>query len=166
MAGKLPVANPSFRFRERISSITRRWRALAGSGLRPPASERDHVTNFLEFLEDRRVLFTPYFMEYPSHVIESVRQIEAEASAVLSALPTASPASPSIARLRLACSAFLGRAEITEARMSGAAISGGTLFFAVVALRKALATEAAMLAADFALDLPYELALLSRADQS
>jgi hypothetical protein len=133
--------------------------------LRSPPSERDHVGNFLDFLEDRRVLFTPYFMEYPVHVIESVRQIEAEASAAFSALPPASPASASIARLRAACGDFLGRAEITHARTAGTAISGGALFFAVVALRKSLAAEAASLAAEFALDLPHELALLARADQ-
>lgn len=156
------MANPSFRFGERVSSIMRRWREVAGRSLRAPASERDHVGNFLDFLEDRRALFTPYFMEYPAHVIESVRQIEAEASAAFSELPPASPASASIARLRAACGDFLGRAEIIQA---GTAISGGALFFAVVALRQSLAAEAASLAAEFALDLPHELAQLARADQ-
>ena len=129
--------------------------------LRPPATERDHVGNFLDFLEGRRVLYTPYFLEYPAHVVDSVLQIEAAAGSALSVLPQASPAFAPIERVRVACRAFLGRAEITHARTARAGIPGDILFFAVVALRKTLATEAAALADDFALDLPHELTLIS-----
>jgi len=160
------VAEPPCRFREGFGSIARWWRLLTG-GSRQPATERDHVRNFIDFLEDRRVLYTPYFLEYPAHVVDSVQQIETEASTALSVISPASKASVPIRRVRRACSVFLGRPEIMHARNSGAAIPGRILFFAVVALRETLATEVAALADDFALDLPPELALIScRADQS
>jgi hypothetical protein len=154
------VAEPPFRFREGFGSIARWWRLLTG-GWRQPATERDHVSNFIDFLEDRRVLYTPYFLEYPAHVVDSVQQIETEASTTLSVISPESKASAPIRRVRRACSVFLDRPEIRHARNSGA-VPGHILFFAVVALRETLATEVAALAGDFALDLPPELALMSR----
>jgi hypothetical protein len=163
----MPVAGSIARIGERLVSIARSWRATFGGGSRPPPTERDHVRNFLDFLDDRRVLYTPYFLEYPAHVVESVCQIEIEAGAALAVLSRESRASLPISRVRGACSAFLGRAEIAKARASGATIPGEVLFFAVVALRKSLAAEVTALASDFAVDLPRELALIScRAEQA
>jgi hypothetical protein len=160
------VVKPPRRFRKGFESIGRWWGLLVG-GSRQPATERDRVSSFIDFLEDRRVLYTPYFMEYPAHVVDSVRQIETAASTALAAISPASKASAPLRMVRRACGVFLDRPEITHARNSGAAIPGCILYFAVVALRETLATEVAALAADFALDLPPELALIScRADQN
>jgi hypothetical protein len=160
------VAKPPCHFRKGFESIGRWWGLLTG-GSRQPVTERDHVSNFIDFLEDRRVLYTPYFLEYPAHVVHSVQQIETAASTALATISPASKASAPIRMVRRACSVFLNRPEITHARNSGAAIPGRILYFAVVALRETLATEVATLAADFALDLPPELALIScRADQN
>jgi hypothetical protein len=154
------VAKPPCRFRESFGSIARWWGLLTG-GSRQPATERDRVRNFIDFLEDRRVLYTPYFLEYPAHVVASVQQIDTAAGAALSVISPTSKASGPIRSVRRACSVFLDRPEITQARNSGAAIPGRILFFAVVALRETLATEVATLAGDFALYLPPELALIS-----
>ena len=145
------------RFLERFA---RSWRWLTG-GSRQPATERDHVSNFIEFIEDRRALYTPYFLEYPSHVVESVQQIETEASLALSLITPGSRAGVPIRNVWAACSAFLGRAEIAHARRSGATIPGHILVSAVVTLRETLALEAATLAGSFTLDLPPELGLIS-----
>ena len=150
------------RLRELFVSLVRYCNAWLGGGEQAPATERDHVRNFLAFLEDRRVLYTPYFLEYPAHVVDSVQQVEAEAKAVLAALKLGPATSLRIARLRGACSAFLGCPEISDARASGAMVPADVLFFAVVALRDSLATEATSLARDFALDLPPELALMTQ----
>jgi hypothetical protein len=157
-----PVDDSSFRLRE---CFARWWGWLTG-GSRQPPTERDHVSNFIEFLADRRALYTPYFLEYPAHVVESVQQIETAASAALSAISAASKASGPIGEIRGACRLFLGRAEIRHARRAGTAIPGDILFFSVIDLRETLATEAATLAGDFALALPFELAQASsfRAD--
>lgn len=142
-----------------VRSLLRGWVAIVGHGIERPTTERDHVRNFLEFIDDRRVLFTPYFLEYPAHVIVSVHQIEERAGVALTILPRRSPASPPIARILSACSAFLGLAAIRNARSAAAPIPSDTLFYAVVALRKSLTKQAGVLADAFALDLPRELSL-------
>ena len=135
------MAEPPCRFREGfVGSMARWWRLLTG-GSRQPATERDHVRNFIDFLEDRRVLYTPYFLEYPAHVVDSVQQIDTAANTALSVISPTSKASGPIRRVRRACSVFLDRPEITHARNSGAVIPGRILFFAVVALRETLATR-------------------------
>ena len=149
--------NPSNGFLTHFAPI---WRWLTGDS-HQPATECDHVRNFIEFIEDRRALYTPYFLEYPTHVIESVQQISTEASAALSLIAPASSACAPIGNVYAACSVFLGRAEIAYARRSGATVPGHILLSAVVTLREALALEAATLAGNFALDLPPELALIS-----
>lgn len=142
------MAEPPCRFREGFGSIARWWRLLTG-GSRQPATERDHVRNFIDFLEDRRVLYPPYFLKYPAHVVASVQQIDTAASTALSVILPTSKASGPIRRVRRACSVFLDRPEITHARNSGAVIPGRILFFAVVALRETLATEVTTLAGDY-----------------
>ena len=122
-----PVAEPPCRFREGFGSIARWWRLLAG-GSRQPATERDHVRNFIDFLEDRRVLYTPYFLEYPAHVVASVQQIDTAANTALSVISPTSKASGPIRRVRRACSVFLDRPEIMHARNSGAAILAVSFF--------------------------------------
>jgi hypothetical protein len=87
-----------------------------------------------------------------------VYQIAEQAGAALSLLPPASLALAPIRSIRGACVAFLGRAEIRNARTAAAAIPGAVLFFAVTNVQKIVATEAAALAGAFALDLPFEIA--------
>jgi hypothetical protein len=51
------------RLRQEMLSVVGWLWVLLGGGPQQPATERDHVRQFLEFVEDRRVLFTPYFLE-------------------------------------------------------------------------------------------------------
>lgn len=144
-----------------FASVRRRCLALLGSSTQAPMTERDFVGAFLDFLEDRRVLYSPYFIEFPSHVLESVEQIITESGETLARLPAASQASAPIRAIRSACHAFLARAEIIAARASASAIPGNVLFFGVVELQKALARHAAALAEAFALEMPTDLATMA-----
>jgi hypothetical protein len=48
---------------------------LFGVSLNPPADQRERVRAFLTFLEDRRVLYNPRWVEVESQVTDSVCQI-------------------------------------------------------------------------------------------
>lgn len=148
------------RLRDVLVSFVRRCDAWLGGGVPGPLTECDRVREFLAFLDDRRVLYTPYFVEYPAHVVESVRQIEAEARAALAGATFGPAASQRIARVRAACGHFLRNPGIAPAG-AAAPVRGDALFFAVLDFRASLAAEAAALAHDFALDLPADLALIS-----
>jgi len=157
-----PVAIVFAFVRAVISAIVRWCAAMLSPREKGPPTERDHVRIFLEFLEDRRVLYSPYFLEYPAHVVESVHQIAEQAGAALALLPPASLALAPIRTIRIACAAFLDRGEIRDARTAASAIPSAVLFFAVVDVQKIVAAEAAVLAGAFALDLPYEIAQITR----
>jgi hypothetical protein len=62
-----------------LTELTRRITGFStpffGVQWTPPANERDTVREFVTFLEDRRVLFTPYELEVEGQVERSVHAI-------------------------------------------------------------------------------------------
>src|SRR5437879_1509797 len=80
---------------------------IIGISWNPPAAERDTVRAFLNFLEDRRVLFNPFHLEVEYQVQQSVQQIRAECTKAIGSLPDDSAAVAPLRGLRAACRRFL-----------------------------------------------------------
>lgn len=69
--------------------------------------DRDIVQGLVTFLEDRRVLFNPEYLEVVSQVDRSVEEIRRELTDALQQLGPASPATPPIRTMRAACRRYM-----------------------------------------------------------
>lgn len=78
----------------------------------PKESEREIIRKLFIALEDRRVLFNPYLLEFPPHVAASVIEIRKILTDTLSQISENSEAAPSIRLMRAACRRFLDRTQI------------------------------------------------------
>jgi len=73
----------------------------------PTATERDIVQALMVFLEDRRVLFNPEYLEMQSDVDHSVLEIRAALTETLKQLDPKEPASAALRAMRAACRMYL-----------------------------------------------------------
>lgn len=73
----------------------------------PSKSEREIIRRLLTFLEDRRVLYVPRFLEVEGEVELSVSQIREELTKTLQALSDTSTAAGPVRAMRRACRKFL-----------------------------------------------------------
>jgi len=62
-------------FKEVSKRITGISVPFFGVSWNPPESERKIAKRIISFLEDRRVLYSPYDMEMPMHCVESIIEI-------------------------------------------------------------------------------------------
>lgn len=72
-----------------------------------PPDERYDIRAFLVFLEDRRVIYSPYELEVQGQVEMSIQQIRAKCTETLSLIKEDSPATGPIRAIRAACRRFL-----------------------------------------------------------
>lgn len=93
---------------KRISrSLTGFSTPIFGVSWNPPKDEREVIRKLIIFLEDRRVLYNPYRLEFFDPVIESVLEIRKNLTEVLKNLNENSEAAPSIRAMRAECRKFL-----------------------------------------------------------
>jgi hypothetical protein len=78
-----------------------------GASVAATTTDRDIVQALVTFLEDRRVLFNPEYLEVEVQVASSVVQIRRELTEALQQLDPKSPAVSSISMMRAACRRFL-----------------------------------------------------------
>ena len=151
-----------------ISDIVRRITGIStpifGVSWNPPDDERKYVRQFVKFLEDRRVLFNPYFLEVESQVVSSLCQIREKTNETLGALPDDSNASGPIKAIRAACRRFLDGPRVRfhyEHHMFRHGMAGGDIdsgfFVALGELRATVGMRVAILAATYGLNLDDEL---------
>jgi hypothetical protein len=88
----------------RISGIST---PVFGVSWHPNESERDVARELITFLEDRRVLYNPYYTEVPTHVTESFLEIRREITRLLHKLDDKSEAAASLRAMRAASRKFL-----------------------------------------------------------
>ena len=79
-----------------------------GGSRKPPLNEREVAQAVLAYLEDRRALYDPLFLEYPAHVVESVLDIRRTLTNEAMKLKPTSDLRGIIDAMRAACRDFLG----------------------------------------------------------
>lgn len=89
---------------------------IFGVSWNPPKDEREIVRKLIIYLEDRRVLYNPYRLEYFDPVVDSILQIRKNLTEVLENLDEKSKATPSVRAMRAACRKFLNQVAGREHR--------------------------------------------------
>jgi hypothetical protein len=134
----------------------------------PPSAERDTVRTFLTFLEDRRVLFTPYELEVEGQVERSVHDIRRRCTESLATLPEQSRANPPMRAIRAACRRFLdephGDFRNLYMRDFGDFRDRAGFFTALGELRAIVGVQIAILAVQYKIELAAELATIVPAE--
>jgi len=85
----------------------------------PSENKREIIRKLIVFLEDRRVLFVPYHMEFGPWVVESVLEIRKELTQTLKQFPDDDPTSQVLRTMRAACRKFLQEYDSSKPRIYG-----------------------------------------------
>lgn len=80
---------------------------FGGISWQPPENVRKVVAGLIAFLEDKRVLFYPYHMEFEMWVIESILNIREELNSLLQQYPDEPELSESLKAMAAACRQLL-----------------------------------------------------------
>jgi len=134
-----------------------------GAQWEPPSRERDIAQQVITFLEDRRVLFNPYYLEDGGHCIQSVLDIRRFLTETLQGL-TNEPGLPQQLRvLRGACREFLDKVQAGPGgRGHHVLYHGGEeaqeFFIALGELRRTFGVHLGLIAAEYQLGLEGDLA--------
>jgi hypothetical protein len=103
------------RFTELTARLTGVSTPVFGRQRTPPAAEVGLAQSVLAFLEDRRVVYAPSFLEVPLHVSDSVHEMRRFLTVALRGHDVTPELEASLRALRAACSRFLGElAEIEQ----------------------------------------------------
>jgi hypothetical protein len=136
----------------------------------PTESERNVIRTLLTFLEDRRVLYLPNYLEILSQVEESVVRIREELTKTLQALPEKSEAVGPIRTMRSACRKYLtepytefpnlpeGRMHHMERHRYQKHEATPGYFLALGELRSVFGVNIAMLSSSYGIDLEEDIA--------
>jgi len=95
------------KFSELTTRLTGFSTPVFGMSWTPPVNECNVAKRLVVFLEDRRVLFADYCMEYGPWVDQSVLEIRKELTELLSACPESQTLGGAIRAMRAACRKFL-----------------------------------------------------------
>jgi len=152
---------------KRITGFSVPWFGLQWN---PTKSERETVRAFLTFLEDRRVLYTPWNLEVEGEVEHSVHEIRRKCTESLVELPENSPAVWPIRMIRGACRDFLDapRADFRNlyVRDYGDFRARAGFFTALGELRALVGIQVALLAVRYEIEVEEQLASIApRADR-
>jgi hypothetical protein len=80
-----------------------------GVSWNPPESERRIAKRIISFLEDRRVLYSPYDLEVPMHCVDSIIEIRRYLTNELGSITKDSEIEKCLRALRAACRKFLDK---------------------------------------------------------
>lgn len=94
-------------FKKIAKSFTGFSTPIFGVSWKPPKLEREIVRNLFIYLEDKRVLFYPFDMENPNHVVESVLEIRKHLTEILQNLDESSELILHFRTMRASCRKFL-----------------------------------------------------------
>lgn len=94
-------------FKEIASRITGISCAVFGISWDPPKLERDIAYRVVNFLEDRRVLYNPYYLESPEHCRISIIEIRKFVTEQLNDLQIDSELGKLLRAIRSSCRMFL-----------------------------------------------------------
>lgn len=136
---------------------------------KPPVVDIEIAREVMVFLEDRRVLYSPYEVEMPDHVVASVFQIRHFLTDCLRRGGVATELSDSLNAMRTACRKFIEsvgdrRGPDLHLPTSSEIVRGGTPSWifnqALGELRGVFGMHIAQLAVRYRLDVPDDLATI------
>lgn len=87
---------------------------IFGISWNPPESEREIIRKLINFLEDRRVLYNPYWVETDEYAIRSVNEIRGEITETIGTLNEKCSAVENIRAMRAACRKFMNELEMRD----------------------------------------------------
>lgn len=131
---------------------------IFGVSWNPPESERKIARRVIAFLENRRVLFSPYEWEVPDHCIQSVIEMRHFLTNELQALDSEKELAQNLRAMRAACRKFLDD-DPWHGSPRGYA-SRHMLETALGELRGVFGIHIAKLAAEYGLDVEDDLAVI------
>lgn len=128
--------------------------------------ERDIIRKLVSRLEDRRVLYAPFYLEVPQQVTDSVQEMREFINDAMADLPEKSQAQKHLSLMRAACRKFLS-GNYTHVRVMGLpfdesrpnALTPG-FFIALGELRAIFGAQIAGLASVYDLGVEEELAAI------
>ena len=150
-------------FKEVSKRITGISVPFFGVSWNPPESERKIAKRIISFLEDRRVLYSPYDMEMPMHCVESVIEIRRYLTDEIGSLANGSELEPNLRALRAACRKFLDKTQDNKHEMRYLRppfdnISSWIFISGLGELRGVFGIHIAKIAVSYGLDIEKELA--------
>jgi hypothetical protein len=156
------------RFTELMPRLTGVSTPVFGVQRTPPEAEVGLAQDVLTFLEDRRVLYAPSFLEVPLHVSDSVHEMRRFLTAAIRGHDVTPELEASLRALRAACSRFLGElAEIEQRPTLPAGMYGmpdlrnrDSFYEALGALRATVGIHVARIAVLNGLDVGSDLACI------
>ncbi len=157
------------KFAELLSRITGFSTPVFGISWSPPESEVSVARRVLSFLEDRRVLYNPYYLEEPKYCIQSVIEIRQFLSKEIGGLSANSKLSSHLRGIRAACRKFLDTVQENSYRCLNPhrpSPSGARFFTALGELRASIGIHVAAIAVSYGLDIEGDLkSILPELDQ-
>lgn len=142
-------------FKKIARSITGISTPIFGVSWTPPQDEREIVRKLVIFLEDRRVLYTDYHMEYGPWVAQSVLEIRKELTEALRVCNEKSSMVAPLQAMRAACRKFLDNGSIPGRRLH---LPFDAEMLALGELRGVFGLHLATLCASYGIDASEELA--------
>ena len=150
-------------FKEIAERITGINVPFFGVSWNPPESERKVAKRIMSFLEDRRVLYSPYDMEMPMHCVESIIEIRRYLTDEIGSLKSGSGLETDLRALRAACRKFLDKTQGNKHEMKYLRppydnISSWVFISGLGELRGVFGIHIAKIAVSYGLDIEKELA--------
>ena len=142
-----------FKFEDIARRITGIQVLVFGVSWNPPPPERAAIRDLLIFLEDRRALYNPEFLEMESQVAESVLEIRDELTRTIRKIGEESKAVPALRALRSACRKYLDSAHSDRLYRYG-----HNFFVYLGELRAEFGTQVAYLSVQYGIDIEQALA--------
>jgi hypothetical protein len=149
------------RFKEIASRLTGFSVPVFGVSWNPPEPEIKTARRIISFLEDRRVLYSPYELEVPEHCVQSIIEIRHFLTGEIATLPSDSELSDTLRALRATCRKFLdsAQANLPPGRPRGS-FTDWTFNSGLGELRGIFGIHLAKIAAQHGLDIEDDLAVI------
>ena len=148
-------------FQEIANRITGISCPFFGISWEPKESNRKVARKIIANLEDRRVLYSPYILEIPSHCIKSIHEIRQILTNELSKMQNDDELSNNLRGMRSACRKFLNKVERIENSLNpipGTTINDWIFLSSLGELRGVFGIFIAKLAVSYGLSVEEELA--------
>ena len=153
------------RFKEILSRLTGISVPIFGVSWSAPEAHRAVAKRVIAYLEDRRVLYNPSYMEMPEHCIQSVVEIRAQLTQEIGDLDADAELAVTLRAMRAACRKFLDtvcpqQGEIIRFGASPGHWASWVFNGALGEMRGVFGVHLAILAAKFGLPVENDLAAI------
>lgn len=156
------VKSMKMNFKEVANRITGISCPFFGVSWNPPEPERKVAKRVITYLEDRRVLYSPYELEVPMHCVESIIEVRRYLTNELGSTTKDSEIEKSLKALRAACRKFLDKVgnntDTRYLRHPFDNISSWTFISGLGELRGVFGIHIAKMAVSYGIDIEKDLA--------